>query len=667
MKPTALIYALWEKNLPVLTQYLQGRNRVVFVPDYMINDTLRQAVQEAGSELIPLPLSADLGMVEEIQPLLERVEQNGFVCELSPGATDPRVKEALLQALRRDLPAVRGLFKVLDDISAMCDIEITLLNEDVLRDGKSLALWSRRKKIPVLQVVHGTGMGRDYIGEEVVSDYLALPSNRSVEYFLDLGVPAGNLFVVGEAGWDVIPAMSAKRDEIRASVAASFNLPLDGQWIVWGSTWNAGLSFLDDRDSLQQMMEACLAIQQLREGGFGNAWLVYKDRVTAMAGADRLRENFFAVAEKLGVGDCVRYAVSDSKYWAAAGDAVVSYDSNLSIEAVLAGTPAINVLSDFGSVAGGSFGANDGVLTLEAQDVALALAKLIADAEFRKSLLEAAAARREFFNAGVDGKATSRLVELVDQLALRFPEKQGQYVWQEYLSVESHDVTAGYHTTGRQDLIDMIANRPKLMLDIGCAGGANGALAKLRFPDCQVWGIETNKAAAELASRRLDKVLVGMFEDFDLEREGIAKGSLDMALLADVLEHMYDPWRVMVKLREYLSEKGQVVVSIPNVRNLVLIGELMKGNWTYAREGLLDITHIRFFTEKEIQKFCRETGYRVLAKKNALDTRLLPLMERAQGSLPCNIEVEKMVIKNVTHEEMQEMCTLQFYLLLEKA
>nr|WP_199066737.1 class I SAM-dependent methyltransferase [Chromobacterium sp. ASV5] len=667
MNPTALIYALWEKNLPVLKQYLQGRPRAVLVPDYLISDALRQAIQEAGSELVALPISANLGMAEEIAPLLERVRDDAFVCELAEGLQDASVKETLLQSIRNELPATRGLFKMLEDMSALCDIEIALLNEDVLRDGKLLALWARHKKIPVLQLVHGTGMGRDYIGEKILSEHLAVPSRRSVEYFLDLGVPASKIFAVGEAAWDVIPAMSAKRDEIRASIANSFQLPLDGQWIVWGSTWNAGLSFLDDRDAISQMIEACQTIKQLRDAGFDNAWLVYKDRLTTAGSADQLRESFFSVADSLGVREYARYAISDSKYWTAAGDAVISYDSNLSIEALLSDTPAISVMSNFGSVVGGSFGANDGIMVLELPEVAPALAKLFREPDFRRQWLEAAAARKDYFNAGTDGKAAARLVELIDQLARRFPEKQGQYVWQEYLNIESHDVTAGYHTTGRQDLIDMLSKPPKLLLDVGCAGGGNGALAKRRFPDCQVWGIEANQAAAELAGRQLDKVLVGMFEDFDLEKEGIAKGSLDAVLLADVLEHMYDPWRVMVKLRDYLSDTGQVVVSIPNVRNLVLIGELMKGNWTYTREGLLDITHIRFFTEREIQKFCRETGYRVINKKNALDTRLLPLMERAKDSLPCNIEVEKMVIKNVTHEEMQEMCTLQFYLLLEKA
>ena len=65
------------------------------------------------------------------------------------------------------------------------------------------------------------------------------------------------------------------------------------------------------------------------------------------------------------------------------------------------------------------------------------------------------------------------------------------------------------------------------------------------FPGAKVWGLEINQSAAQQAATKLDRVLVGKFEDFDLQAEGIAKGSLDGVILADVLEHMYNPWSVL--------------------------------------------------------------------------------------------------------------------------
>jgi 2-polyprenyl-3-methyl-5-hydroxy-6-metoxy-1,4-benzoquinol methylase len=176
-----------------------------------------------------------------------------------------------------------------------------------------------------------------------------------------------------------------------------------------------------------------------------------------------------------------------------------------------------------------------------------------------------------------------------------------------------------------------------------------------------------NRAAAQVASSKIDRVLVGKFEDFDLEREGIAKGTLDGVLLADVLEHMYNPWDVMVKLRPYMSPKGQLVLSIPNVRNLMLMDDLSKGKWTYAAAGLLDITHIRFFTLAEIVKFVAETGYRIVRAEHAIDGRLRDLWNQNQAiTAPTEINMDRMKLKDVTRDELLELCTIQFHLVLEK-
>jgi 2-polyprenyl-3-methyl-5-hydroxy-6-metoxy-1,4-benzoquinol methylase len=212
----------------------------------------------------------------------------------------------------------------------------------------------------------------------------------------------------------------------------------------------------------------------------------------------------------------------------------------------------------------------------------------------------------------------------------------------------------------------MYSNTPAIILDVGCAAGSTAALLKRRFPKSRVWGIELNRAAAQLASQKLDRVLVGKFEDFDLEKEGIVKGTLDAVLLADVLEHMYNPWDVMVKLRPFMSATGQLLISIPNVRNLLLMDELSKGNFTYASAGLLDITHIRFFTFKEILRFCRETGYRVIATQNAIDLRLSQFFNEHQAKAISDINMDRMTLKNVTREELIEVCTIQFHCLLER-
>lgn len=667
MKTVALIYALWEKNLAVLQHYLQGKKRTVLVPEYFATEAVRKVVEASGCELRPFVIGGASSRDALVSPLLKALQAESVDSADESTGHSVAVMNLLASEIREELPIAHGLFSTLEALAEEHDIEITLINEDALRDGKVLALWSRHRETPVLQLAHGTGIGRNYIGEVNSSDFIAVSSQRSAEYFIDQGIAPQQIHVVGNPCWDILPAMKMSRHAIRQRLADAYDLPLDGFWLVWGSTWNAQLSALDNRDYIEQMLQACQSIQALSQQGLSQVRLIYKDRPTPDIPIEQMRDGFQAIAKALGVEDLVRYAVDDARHWAACGDTVVSYDSNMAIEALLVDVPAINLTSDFGCIAGGGYGASDGVIVLEPSELAQVLGALCRDEGFRSEVAAVAATRKGFFNFGNDDKAANRVAELIEQLSKKFTDRPDVYVWQQYLDVESMDVTAGYHTTGRRDLVNMFRNRPKLLLDIGCAGGGNGALVKERFPLCQVWGIETNKAAANLASQRLDKVLVGMFEDFDLEAEGMAKGSLDGVILADVLEHMYNPWKVMTSLRDYLSAHAQVLISIPNVRNLVLIDDQVKGNWTYAREGLLDITHIRFFTEKEILRFCRETGYKVVQKLRAMDGRLLPLFEKARDSLPCNIETDRMIIKNVSLDEMEEMCALQFYLLLEKA
>jgi len=669
MKKTALIYALWEKNLAILQHYLQGKTRVVLVPNFLATDALKKLVQASGSQLHILPTDGS-ARCPDAANALQIYFQGGTA---SIGMADDAVSQQLLAGIAedvaKDLPVLQGWLGALDALSDEYGIEVTVLNEDVMRDSKMLALWSKAKGIPVLHVAHGTGLNRDYGGDAVASDHVAVPSQRSAEYFQDMGMPPEQIHVVGNPHWDVLAGMVANRALNRTKLAEIYQLSPTAQWIVWGSTWNAYLSALDNRDFTEQAVQACVAMAALKKAGVTNTMLIFKDRlVDVLKGVtfEQMRDRFMAIAAENDVADQVRYVVDDARHWAACGDVVVSYNSNFAIEAVLSDTPSINLVTDFTAVASGGFGVDDGVLVLEFRDIPATLERLCRDALFRAKVVAAAASRKTYYNAGSDGQSARRTAELIGRCARKIENAAPDYVWQQYLDVEAADVTAAYHTVGRPDLVAMYTNNPAVALDIGCAAGSTGALIKQRFPASQVWGIETNRAAADVARQKLDRVLVGKFEDFDLEQEGIAKGSLDAVLLADVLEHIYNPWDVMVKLRPYMSGTGQLVLSIPNVRNLMMMDELSKGNWTYASQGLLDITHIRFFTFKEVLKFCRETGYRVINTRNALDLRLESFWHQNEKSATTTINTDRLTFKDVTRDELLELCTVQFYVLIEK-
>lgn len=237
-----------------------------------------------------------------------------------------------------------------------------------------------------------------------------------------------------------------------------------------------------------------------------------------------------------------------------------------------------------------------------------------------------------------------------------------KYVWQTCLNIENAPATP-YQQHFNPQLLDVLAHPPRVLLDVGCSTGILGHYVKGLHPACRTIGIEPNRATADLAAQNLDQVLRGKFEDFVLQDEGIAHGSIDTVVMADVLEHMYDPWRVMVNLKPYLAPDAQLILSIPNTRHLGLMQGLLDGGmWTYAEKGLLDITHIRFFTLKEIANFFAQTGYRMEFVNHFLDAGLASFYEQNKSNPDINIRLGRVALEKVTPKELAELCTWQFFI-----
>lgn len=237
-----------------------------------------------------------------------------------------------------------------------------------------------------------------------------------------------------------------------------------------------------------------------------------------------------------------------------------------------------------------------------------------------------------------------------------------QFAWQTCLDVKNTDGHI-YEEHFNPALLEVLAHPPRTLLDIGCAAGLLGYVVKQKNPSCRTIGIEPNKATAQRAAERLDQVLCGKFEDFNLEAEGIPLGSVDTVVAADVLEHMYDPWHVMTGLKPYLSKDAQIILSIPNTRHLGLMKTMLDdGLWTYKEKGLLDITHIRFFTLSEIATFLTQTGYRLEHVNYFLDPNFEQFYAQNQNKPEINVRVGRLSLEGLKPKELAELCTWQFFI-----
>lgn len=125
---------------------------------------------------------------------------------------------------------------------------------------------------------------------------------------------------------------------------------------------------------------------------------------------------------------------------------------------------------------------------------------------------------------------------------------------------------------------------------------------------CAVDGVELDAAMAESAAAYCGRMLVA-----DLQQERLADhfppASYDFIVCADVLEHLPDPEAVLVQLKALLKPGGKVLISIPNVAYAGVILDLIEGGFQYRDEGILDRTHLRFFTRGSFTGFLQNTGY----------------------------------------------------------
>ncbi len=232
---------------------------------------------------------------------------------------------------------------------------------------------------------------------------------------------------------------------------------------------------------------------------------------------------------------------------------------------------------------------------------------------------------------------------------------------EDYFSPLNVDHAVKYDGTPRTDILEFISSPPGRALEIGCSFGATGALIKQRFPGTYYAGVELDGFAAAIAARRLDRVIAGNVENIDLEQAGLAKESFDLVICADVLEHLYDPWKALYRLRDYLKPDGKLIAVIPNIQNMGIIMHILNGNWTYQDHGLLDATHIRFFTINEIEKLFHGTGYRITRCAKAP-----PQTAEADEIWPKDMVFGRLVLKDVSREEAGILHSLQFIVAAEK-
>ena len=175
----------------------------------------------------------------------------------------------------------------------------------------------------------------------------------------------------------------------------------------------------------------------------------------------------------------------------------------------------------------------------------------------------------------------------------------------------------------RDEFLSLVPIGTKKVLDVGCGIGDLGV--KLKANDMEVVGVENNEYCYNLSKEKLNKTFLADIEKFQLP---YSSKYFDCILYADILEHLLNPLSLLCKHKEYLNDTGFVVASIPNIRYYKVISRLVVGGtWDYMDIGILDRTHVRFFTLINIQELFMKAGFEVVEiRRNIVAQRAMKIL-----------------------------------------
>ncbi len=194
--------------------------------------------------------------------------------------------------------------------------------------------------------------------------------------------------------------------------------------------------------------------------------------------------------------------------------------------------------------------------------------------------------------------------------------------------MKDYKYSASLNADNASAVILPLIGRGKNVLEIGCSAGTQSQ-PMVQELGCTVTGVEIDATQAESARAWCKKVLLGDILSMDLI-SALGDEQFDVITFSDVLEHLSDPAKALERVLPFLAADGCVIASIPNITHSAIVWELAHGRFEYRRHGLLDDTHVRFFSRRTVAALFEQAGMvisrweRFIATPAATEFKVIP-------------------------------------------
>jgi SAM-dependent methyltransferase len=166
-----------------------------------------------------------------------------------------------------------------------------------------------------------------------------------------------------------------------------------------------------------------------------------------------------------------------------------------------------------------------------------------------------------------------------------------------------------YYNDPKAFLWELVPDGPNLVMDLGCASGRLGQRLLELNKAYKLVGVELFEPAARQAMKFYENVYIADIEDLCLDYDK----HFDIVICGDILEHLKDPLKTLTRIHKWLKDDGLLICSFPNIRYWRIIRDLMlRGEWKYTTSGIMDQTHLRFFTVRSFKRILNEASFDVV-------------------------------------------------------